>query len=377
MKKHVLITTLVILLLNSCTIEKRIYRPGYYVQWRGHNKEMPIQVKQDKHDKMYSLKTQPIEDELIAQVSNSKEEQLNFSELPSEKLTLVQNNKLTKKSNKLNQPSVPDLNAEKLQTKMFQLQKKNENGDNLIYLTAALMALTTLGLIRTNRKGVIKLTRWAKANPKKTQGLIAGMQLPLITLAFYSGHNLKELGYDLSDTSTYIFGALTALGFLSVPFWSKRNAIAIPKTVSRQRLGYLGITLSSLMMMTSFGNHFVEKYPGSPVTDAIACVDNTIFPSYNTHKVEFSKNEIIQDSIQNNRKAAAGMSLGAAIILIFLLCIVVCAGLCLAGFGVFFLTVGEPLGILGILAGAGIFWLGIKGIQNVSRKRKETKSMKQ
>jgi len=149
--------------------------------------------------------------------------------------------------------------------------------DGLTYLIVALMALTILGAIRINKTSVMKMTRWSKANPKKAQWIITGLQLFLMCLGIITGKNLKELGYQFSDVTTYVFGTIMIIGFLSVPFWPKRNTISIPKVVDRQRLAYLAISLSSLIMTAQIGNRIGEFYPNSLITHAIDRIDNRFF----------------------------------------------------------------------------------------------------
>ncbi|MEO8416747.1 MAG: hypothetical protein ABI472_23985 [Ginsengibacter sp.] len=154
--------------------------------------------------------------------------------------------------------------------------------DGLAYLVAALMALTIIGTVNSNRSGVMKMTRWAKANPKKAQVLITMLQLALAVLGIFAGNNLKELGFEFSDTTAYIFGTIAIIGFLSVPFLPKRRAIAIPRVVNRHRSAYIGIALSSFVMMVVFGNRIANDYPNSSITHAVKAIDTAIFPDNNT-----------------------------------------------------------------------------------------------
>jgi hypothetical protein len=306
----------------------------------------------------------------------------------------------------------------------------------LTYFITSLMALVIMGTIYMNRSGAMKMTRWAKANPKKTQFLIAGMHLMLLVMGIFAGYNLKELGYELPGTATYVFSAIIIISYLSVDFLPKRRTIAIPQEVNRQRLAYMGIALSSFVMMVLFGNKLQDKYPNSLIADTVRSIDQTIFPENNTEfeylsdtalEPGFSKNYeqasgdestsmVIFASFENetilpppdlkkqskaNLKAekkakkfekkktrlmnqlgkkrmslAAGLTTGA-VLLIILLVLAACTGACLIVGGVAALIDGELLGILAILAGAGIGYLSIKGIGNVSRKDKEKQQNEQ
>ena len=304
--------------------------------------------------------------------------------------------------------------------------------DGLTYLIIALMALTILGAIRVNKPGVMKMTRWAKVNPKKAQWLIAGIQFFLLGLGVITGKNLKELGYHFSDITTYVFGAIMIIGFLSVPFWPKRNTIAIPKQVDRQRLVYLGISLSSLVMTAQIGNRIGDFYPNSPITHAIEIIDQKIFsdnisdylgynqePSVQFDQKQFTQassgglavlavfavdpgrgiktidQSVLPDNItsppllnkapttkkeirkankdlrKNYRRAALAASSVGSGIAIFFLVILACVGICLFLGGIGAISGGEVfLGIIGIIVGPLLVWAAIKGIQNEKKRKK-------
>src|SRR5258705_9311275 len=105
--------------------------------------------------------------------------------------------------------------------------------DGLTYLITSLMALAIMGSIHRYRARVVKLTRWAKANAGKTQVLITVLQIALMALGIFAGNNLKEIGYEFSNATAYVFGTIIVIGFLSVPFLPKRSTIAIPQAVNR------------------------------------------------------------------------------------------------------------------------------------------------
>ena len=150
--------------------------------------------------------------------------------------------------------------------------------DGFTYLVTSLMALVIMLVINRNRSMGMKMTRWAKANPKKAQVFITLIQTILMILAIFSGYNLKEAGYQFSDTTAYIFSTIIVIGFLSVPFLPKRRTIAIPAVLQRHRSAYIAIALSSFVIMAVFGNRLADDYPGSPITQAARAIDKAIFP---------------------------------------------------------------------------------------------------
>ena len=249
-------------------------------------------------------------------------------------------------------------------------EESSENDDDLLVGSALLMGLAALAVHRRNKKRVDQMTRWAKANPVKAQWLIAGLQLPLLGLGVMSGYNLRELGVDFSDTVPYLFGGIMTLGFLAVPFLPKRKTVAIPRQVFLQRLIYLGITLSSVMMTVGFGNKVADKYPDSPVTHAIKKADQSIFSDTDTEKHEQAKSKSVKKQHKFGKKLRQWASVGScalAVFLIILLIPVVCAGICLFIGGIVGLGSNVGLGLLLLVAGVLITWLGIKGMINVAK----------
>ena len=162
--------------------------------------------------------------------------------------------------------------------------------DGLTYLVASLMALAIMGILQRNRSWVMKMTRWGKANPHKAQVLISVLQIALMALGIIAGYNFKQLGYELSNTTAFVFSSIIVLGFLYVPFLPKRRTIAIPKEVNRQRFAFMGIALSSFIMMVLFGNRIEDQFPNSSITQTIKAIDQAIFPD-NANEYEEDDNQ--------------------------------------------------------------------------------------
>lgn len=150
--------------------------------------------------------------------------------------------------------------------------------DGLTYLVASLMALAIMGTIQQKRSWAMKMTRWGKANPHKAQVLVTVLQIALMALGIIAGYNIKKIGYELSDTTAFVFSTLIVTGFLSVRFLPKRSTIAIPSKVNKHRLVFMGIALSSFVIMVLFGNRIEVMYPNSPITQAVKSIDHAIFP---------------------------------------------------------------------------------------------------
>lgn len=166
--------------------------------------------------------------------------------------------------------------------------------DGLTYLVASIMTLSILAGIKYNKKRVLKITRWAKANPKKAQVFISIIQLILLFFAINTGYNLKELGFEFSNSTAYIFSGIMLVGFAFIPFLPKRSTFAIQNRLDKNRFAYLSITLSSVILMAITGNRIGDNYPNSPITNALEKIDQSIFPEYINSTIEFDESQIGQ-----------------------------------------------------------------------------------
>src|SRR4030095_12172838 len=159
---------------------------------------------------------------------------------------------------------------------LFTLALATLTNEGLIYLSATFMAFTVIVDLRYFRPG-IKITRWAKANPRKAQMFITVLQVLILSLGLIVGYDLKQLGYTLSDTPGLVFASLMLTGFLSVRFFRKRDSIAIPVNLQRDRLAYTGIIIAAYAMTVIVGNRIEDKYPRSTLADVLRTIDAKIF----------------------------------------------------------------------------------------------------
>lgn len=301
--------------------------------------------------------------------------------------------------------------------------------DEMTYLLAALISIITMSALIHAKSLVITLTRWSKAHPRTTQFSIVVMQLLLIILGLVIGKNLRELEILMADGSIFVFSALLIGGFLLVPFRMKPTAIALPKEVERKRIGFMSITLSTFMLMILMGNRTADYYPSSPVTLAIDKIDHYIHakriesftqlyynslsgyepnqittpivklaivpvkdlstttilnaPDVMTPQQVFSPPLITKKDFRNAkkqfmkeiRKADTKNLCGLAVILIILLAITSCAGICLiiGGFGGF----GSGGSVVAALLGIVILSGSIYGITQAAKWCRKERTPKQ
>lgn len=295
------------------------------------------------------------------------------------------------------------------------------------------MAFAISETIQHKRSWVLKITRWAKAKPGKAQVMISFLQIVLMILGIVSGYNLKKVGYELPGTTAFVFGAIIAAGFLSIHFLPKRSTIAMPSDLDKQRLVFTGIAVSSFVMMILFGNRIEERYPNSFITHAVNTIDRAIFPDdgelnadridlsvapvYNENSGEglsveptsmavltsyaihdkktinppgYSKKESraklkaekkairlekkkakMLTRIEKSRLTLAGGLSAGAVLLIILLVIMTCAGVCLVIGGVAALSSEVGIGILAIVTGGFVSWQAVRMIGRISKREKE------
>ncbi len=357
----------IILLLNSCAVQKKqlyVFSHYGYVTKIDHPSEAPPKKIESNITSVGDNYANNCAHELVDTLKSPMQREVRLLKQP--KLHPGRINRVIKEQAK-------DARTEKYQAddlSTIEKPKQRKIGDSLLYAVASVMGLAVMGLTRLMRPRVTRITRWAKANPKKTQGIIAGIQLPLLGLGAMNGHNLYQMGYDTSDTMLYTFGAATAIGFLAAPFKPRQDMIAMPKQVNRQRLAFLSIAISSLMMMVGFGNRIERDYPNTSIARTVNAFDKDLFYTDNTNDIHpdlqvASKSKILQDI-----PAKAGMSGLAAFLAIFFLSILACAGLCLIVGGITGAASSVGAGIAAVVGGIALLIISIKGIESVGKKRK-------
>ncbi len=185
--------------------------------------------------------------------------------------------------------------------------------DGLTYLITSLMAIAIIAAVQRNRARAMKITRWAKASPLKAQLLITVIQILLMIFGIIAGYNLKKLGYELSGTTAFVFSTMMVTGFLSVHFLPKRSTIAIPREVNKHRLVFVGIALSSFVLMVMTGNRIGEMYPNSFITHALEATDQAIFPDNSTQYAD--RNDVALEPVisENSVQALTANSTSLAV----------------------------------------------------------------
>lgn len=364
MRKSITLTA-VFFILSSCAVQKKQpYIFDWYVPHSGNSTGSHI----PKNDNIEVLNPS-IDQNLI----NSEHDQANNDGTASD-IKILKRKSHVKKSYSFKVQQDPRVNEEAVQLIKQQPEERairRKSADRFLFMTASLIGFAVMGLIWAAKKTTTQITRWAKANPKKTQGLITGLQVPLLGLGVMNGHSLNQMGYDISDPFLYGWGAATAVGFLSVPFMPKHDTIAIPQQVNRKRLAFLGITLSSLMLMTGFGNRIEQNYAGTRLAKTVETIDQSVFYTSNVQVSDPAKDvKLVSSNQKIERQTKAGISGAGAVFLIFLLVTAACAGICLAtgAFG--------AVSVVGVIGGILLLFLSILGIIGVGKARRLQKMQK-
>jgi hypothetical protein len=303
-------------------------------------------------------------------------------------------------------------------TIVFSLALTAFTTEGTIYLATALMATIVILALRNSGPGMMKFTRWAKANPRKTQVWITVLLLFLLSLGMVVGYDMMQLGYKFSDATAAVFSLVMVAGFFSVPLFSKKNTITLPFTLNRYRLLYTAILIAAYALAVITGNRVEDKYPNSILANALASIDQRIFGPVNNSmddeqfllsgagnpvtgneaavfaafpsteisetpsteptlskkeakaklkelKKAEKKQKRMMKRVEKWRKMFAAGGSGASVLLIILLVLGACTGVCLiiGGF--------SGGGAWAVILGVAVTTACIYGIVKVSKKRRE------
>ena len=300
------------------------------------------------------------------------------------------------------------------------------SNEGMIYLATVLMAAAAIFALRKPRKGMMKVTRWAKANPRKTQILITVVLLFMLSLGVVVGYDLMQLGYKFSDATAVFFSMVMVIGFFSVPMFQKNDGITLPFVLNRHRIIYTTILVASYALAVITGNRVEDKFPDSIFANVLKSIDQRLFlqenildddqfllseagspvikteaavfaaftsTGFNTsssseptlskketkaklkalkkaEKLEKKQKRMMKRAEKWRKIFAAGGSGGSVVAIIFL-ALALCTGICLiiAGFS----GGGAWAAVLGVAVTAA----SIYGIVKISKKRKEERAKRE
>lgn len=362
--------------IGSCTIQKREHLKGWHVEWKKrHEKVTPKQQEGDAISHNKTVKKEQFTDshlpakETDKNTEESKESGVvtafsKFStstqihpQSDSERMVKDRQNKLIPKED------------EQIKNELSSPSKKQ--GDSFLYALAVFLGLGTIGGLHLSRRKVKRINKWAKSNRKKAQGLIAGIQVVIAGMSMYSGYNLAQMGYQISDVPMLAAGTVLGAAFACLPFKLVREKFILPKRLKRRRLAFVAATVASSILLTGYGNQVHKDYPDSIISRSLGEVDQAIFSNtaVNNQALKLSKNtsrhpvkkhskfKVIPEkkSPKDNSKRVVLNILFVLATLSALLTLLVtlCAGYCIATMA------SSPLAILGGVLLAALSAFGI------------------
>ena len=204
------------------------------------------------------------------------------------------------------------------------LPLKRQNGDTYLYGIAALVALGSFGIVRGTRRTTLKISRLAQKNKYTSKGLIALAQIGIGYLGYASGHELQNIGYEVSLSTQYIAGGVGSSVFLGMylnDFFGKGSNFGF----FRKKLGMALITSCLFTASMTIGNGLESQgVVASPIASLVETTNSVTSSDKQDEKVSMDRTE---DEPSGMRPKGF---LALYIILAILLGLIVIAGSCLA-----------------------------------------------
>lgn len=354
--KLLFIITLTI--IAGCTIQKRQHRPGYHIEWKKRYSASHTE-KKSENLKGESAQFDRAESRQESSFTTKEESSERNAQVSVGANNIKTHNGISSSSHSNNNSHSDETevgeNAESLHAKthpshktsdysnqlISQKEKGTQNGDNSVYLASLAILLATAFGYKTSKRRLRKLTRWASKNTKKAEYLIAGVQIPLMGMSVYAGYNFYKTGYDVSNTPALISATVLGMGIAALPFLPKRNEIVLPKQLNRRRMSFLAGTISSCILLFTFGNNVGHYEDDSYSKQTLEFVDQAIFGANETpsnsidNDVQFGqKFSSVESSRKSQREAASFGMCVLAVLLYILLIVSLCAGICIAVIGI-------------------------------------------
>lgn len=253
--------TLVIFIISSCGIhiEKRRYTKGFNITLNKRLKSSTEETTEIKTtDLAYDNSLLEYEPTTLTTKDSHEEITPITKEMASSKVNT--NHHISREEKLTKAPSFPHkkeiMNDRRTYTKNTKITGKKtkspSNGDAQMLLIAGIVGVSSAALINKKRKSTLRHTRWANKNKYKSRSLIVLGQLGLGYVGYSIGGYFKEMGYEMSETSTYLVSGLSAATFLGmyVKEGTKRNMWDL-KAFFREKSGH--VILSACLLASSMG----------------------------------------------------------------------------------------------------------------------------
>ena len=348
-------------IIVSCGLQfdKRRYNKGYYVHSAGKSSKAVSRNAVNKTEHFInhtSLAKKPMTEsaktaETVINTSSysSKPEVVALKNNPTAQLTEVASGKV-KHFGKRNSSSGSLLSG----------GFKNENShiDNYLYGLAGSMVLLSFFGIRVKREKILKMTREANRNIRRTRVKIWLMQTGILVLGFFAGKNLHTLGYSFSENAEYVYGGVSTLGFGALFLQQIIGRINDMKNFFWKKLGFLVLGTCFIGSSVVIGNKAAaEKEQISPMGHVMRVLDSGL--NYITGNEKVSTVPLTE-----NERIAIGFKIFGCILLCFILTILTAAVSCAAVCCIVFVS-ESPVLILGAIAFAFLAFLLVYGIMGI------------
>jgi hypothetical protein len=229
--------------------------------------------------------------------------------------------------------------AKKTTTIAAKKTKSPSNGDAQMLLIAGLVGVSSAAFINKKRKTTLRYTRWANKNKYKSRSMIVLAQLGLGYIGYSLGGYFKDMGYEISETSTYLVSGLSAATFLGmyVKEGTKRNMWDL-KAFFREKSGH--VVLSACLLGSSMGigngvsSNILQQGTMGQLVESIHHDNRAEVKSFQADELKISSQDIIENRVPYDKSEVAGvivLYVILALILTVLLAVLSCAAICSYG----------------------------------------------
>jgi hypothetical protein len=264
------------MLLSSCSrfaFEHRRYRPGYHISWSGpakHNvvkcesaevENSTVKILEENEASALTAEIKP-----ACSVNHFSENSLR----PSEKIS-------PRKKIRLHTQKTLSISKKNSGTKQDRIiiPEKHRKDKNSFYGISGLIALFTVAFAFSQRKRLVKVSRWSARNARLSRWFQFAGHICLSTAAFLSGSMLYLHDVVAGPAMVPISMSVFVLTAMVYPRRRRREPIT-PGNFMKAKMADLSLILSASLFWAATGNHIAEKYSSQQINGASAVVWQSI-----------------------------------------------------------------------------------------------------
>jgi len=370
-------------MFSSCELQKRRYSNGFTIQWHAFNKgvkEKPADFARPNGEipeRKGSNYNDLFADHMGNKLDLSKNEfNINRHEDYIESSSGLARPVLSAKGEFTHRPiteisesqiSLPNLNESI--SEVFPSKKPKRKAFGII-IGSILTSILLFGAVLGKRRNIVtKMTRWAKRNQKKAIGVIAGAQVGVMAIGLQSGYSLNKLDIGMSDEMGIFLRVGLFLTLILAPFLPNKSQSLNPLKLKRNRFVYLLTGILGFLVIGGIGNKMESRFQDSIGHHALEQVDQQIFGVQDG--IDIDSDDSTQEQRRKLFTAGAGL---IGVLLILLAVILLCAGACSVGFGIWAFIEGGLVGegVILLFLGWLLTYLGVLSIRAFKRKNNES-----